>query len=294
MSGEVSLHIRKRLVDELHVPDRAAQGPGPIRTLLEVKEFDEVHLVSNFPRWATRAFSRWLGRESVVHGVILEDPTDYKDVYNATDQVLASITKDRTKDVELSILLTPGTPAMAAIFVLLGKSRYPAAFFQTSKGRVSKTEIPFDVVVDFVPELLRKPDAAFYRLSTAATDDTNAFDSLVGESPAIRLAIARAQKAAIRDVPVLIHSESGTGKEHIARAIRAASGRRNGQFTLVNCAALSEQLLESELFGHVKGAFTDASQSRKGAFESTDGGILFLDEVGDCSPRMQAKLLRAL
>jgi transcriptional regulator with GAF, ATPase, and Fis domain len=92
----------------------------------------------------------------------------------------------------------------------------------------------------------------------------------------------------------LLLGESGTGKEKFARAIHDASPRKEKPFVVINCAAFSRELLESELFGHGKGAFTDAKQPKDGAFKEADGGTLFLDEVGECSPEMQAKLLRVL
>ena len=96
------------------------------------------------------------------------------------------------------------------------------------------------------------------------------------------------------DATVLIQGETGTGKELVARKIHANSKRKDGVFVAVNCSAIAEKLFESELFGHVKGAFTDAWKDKKGRFELADGGTLFLDEIGELSPRFQAKLLRVL
>jgi transcriptional regulator with PAS, ATPase and Fis domain len=101
-------------------------------------------------------------------------------------------------------------------------------------------------------------------------------------------------RAAVAPYPVLILGESGTGKELIAKAIHSGSARRTRRFCAVNCAALSDDLFDTELFGHVRGSFTGAAADRPGLFEEADGGTLFLDEVGELSPRAQAKLLRAI
>ena len=120
------------------------------------------------------------------------------------------------------------------------------------------------------------------------------FDGILGDSPAITGVIEQVRRVAGRKTPVLLRGESGTGKELFARAVHSQSKRAKGPFVRVNCAALSETLLESELFGHEKGAFTGAGTLKKGRFELADGGTLFLDEIGEISPVFQTKLLRVL
>jgi two-component system nitrogen regulation response regulator NtrX len=117
---------------------------------------------------------------------------------------------------------------------------------------------------------------------------------MVGESPAIRQLREQVAMAAPSNGRVLIYGENGTGKELVARGIHSQSRRRSGQFVEVNCAAIPEELIESELFGHVRGAFTGAVADRRGKFEVADGGTIFLDEIGDMSLKTQAKVLRVL
>jgi len=128
----------------------------------------------------------------------------------------------------------------------------------------------------------------------SALDERYGFDRIVGRAPALREALGRAAKVAPTETTVLLTGESGTGKELVARAIHHASGRADGPFVAVNCAALPDTLLESELFGHERGAFTGAERQRPGRFERAAGGTLFLDEVGELSQPVQAKLLRVL
>ena len=120
------------------------------------------------------------------------------------------------------------------------------------------------------------------------------FDRLVGARTGLRAVVDLARKVLDTDTSVLLLGETGTGKELFARLIHDNSGRRAGRFVAQNCGALPESLLESELFGHVRGAFTGATGERKGLFEEADGGTIFLDEVGDTSPAMQLRLLRVL
>ncbi|MDP9036777.1 MAG: sigma-54 dependent transcriptional regulator [Myxococcota bacterium] len=120
------------------------------------------------------------------------------------------------------------------------------------------------------------------------------FEELVGSSPPMTKVYGLIERVATTDVTVLVTGESGSGKELVAKAIHSRGPRANGPFVAVNCAALPEQLLESELFGHTRGAFTDAHQARKGLFVKASGGTLFLDEIGEMPAGVQAKLLRAL
>jgi two-component system NtrC family response regulator len=131
----------------------------------------------------------------------------------------------------------------------------------------------------------------------ALTEELNArsgFHRVIGDSPTWRQALTQATQVAATETTVLLLGESGTGKEVVARFIHRASTRKNGPFVALNCAALPEQLLESELFGYERGAFTGAMNARAGKIEQAAGGVLFLDEVGEMSPTVQAKFLRVL
>jgi len=124
--------------------------------------------------------------------------------------------------------------------------------------------------------------------------DYFSFDQLVGRSESLRALIEKIKVIAQYDVSVLIEGESGTGKELVARAIHYNSARKDKEFVVINCSAFSDSLLESELFGYVKGSFTGAISEKQGLFEVADQGTFFLDEVGDMSPALQVKILRVL
>jgi DNA-binding NtrC family response regulator len=125
-------------------------------------------------------------------------------------------------------------------------------------------------------------------------EEITRFDNIIGQSPPMKAIFELIPKVAQSESSVLISGETGTGKELVAKAIHAESFRSKGPFIAMNCGALPESLLESELFGHQKGAFTGANQARKGFLEVVSGGTLFLDEIGEISPRMQVDLLRVL
>ena len=153
-----------------------------------------------------------------------------------------------------------------------------------SRGEVGKATHRLD------GERLSRLDAVMQR----GVDRVQAAPRVVGESVEWREVLFKATQVAATDTTVLITGESGTGKEVVARFIHAASARNGGPFVALNCAALPEQLLESELFGHERGAFTSAHQAKPGHIELAAGGVLFLDEVGEMSKAAQAKLLRVL
>jgi two-component system nitrogen regulation response regulator GlnG len=141
-----------------------------------------------------------------------------------------------------------------------------------------------------ISKLMRTPAT----ITGASTPDADVSDILVGRCDAMQKVYKGIGRVAPQDVTVLILGESGTGKELVARAIYHYSKRSHGQFLAINCAAIPQELLESELFGHEKGAFTSADRRRIGKFEQCNGGTLFLDEIGDMTPLTQTKILRVL
>src|SRR5436305_3076401 len=124
--------------------------------------------------------------------------------------------------------------------------------------------------------------------------DAGFFAGMVGRSPRMRAILALLKKVAPMDVSVVVTAETGTGKELVARALHDESPRRKGPFVVLDCGSIPENLIESELFGHEKGAFTGATASREGAFERAHGGTIFLDEIGELRLDMQPRLLRVL
>ncbi len=143
-------------------------------------------------------------------------------------------------------------------------------------------------------EKLRENEEDKTQAERPSENDVKNFHGIVYRSKTIDKVVEIIKRAAPENATVLITGESGTGKELVARAIHSLSNRRDNNFVAVNCTAITESLLESELFGHVKGAFTGASNDKKGRFEAADKGTIFLDEIGETSENFQVKLLRVL
>jgi len=183
-------------------------------------------------------------------------------------------------------------PALPVI-ILTAHGTIPDAVEATHKGVFSYLTKPFDS-----RELLQCIETALTQSGAVNGQEKPQDDSwrksIICQSNAMEELLEQARRIARSDVSVLIQSESGTGKELLARAIHDASHRAEGPFVPINCAAIPENLLESELFGHRKGAFTGADRNRTGLFETAHGGTLFLDEIGDMPLEFQAKLLRVL
>lgn len=180
------------------------------------------------------------------------------------------------------------------VIILTAHGTIPDAVQATKQGVFEYLTKPFDgnILLNMLEKALKHSGTAgpYENIST----DQEWCADVIYRSPAMETLLQQTKSAAVTDVSILIQSETGTGKELLARAIHKASNRRNEAFMAFNCSAIPEQLLESELFGYTKGAFTGATREYSGQFLAADGGTVFLDEVGDLPLPAQAKLLRVL
>jgi len=274
-------------------------GLGPIAQAVGARGYARLELLCDYPREEAEPYMEWLKAQHPVeiapHFVTLTSPVHFGDIYENATRVVSDAIKNNRGHAELTFHLSPGTPAMAAVWIILAKTRFPAELIESSREHGVRTaSVPFDISADFIPDLLRKPDEELERLTAGLPPEAPEFSSIIHRSPGMKRVIARARRVAPRSIPVLIEGESGTGKELLARAIHRASPRRDNSFVAVNCGAISPELVESELFGHEKGAFTGAAAARTGYFAAAHGGSLFLDEVGELPAPAQVKFLRAI
>lgn len=263
--------------------------------------------------------------------IIEDDPTTKTALFRALTKIGYSITTATTKaeantwitsqaewDIILLDLQLPDGNGMELIsevkkrnaaipvIVLTGHASVDTAIEATQKGAFnlllkpsSLDEITHNLSAALTatsPSLSSSAIIANTNLNSTSTEISTFIKKtgIVGQSPEIQQVLDLSMRVAESDATILIQGESGTGKELVARAIHQLSSRRNFPFIAINCGAIPSELLESELFGHMKGAFTGAISNRVGRFEMADGGVLFLDEIGDMSPSLQVKILRAL
>ena len=202
------------------------------------------------------------------------------------DLVISDLRMDERDGLQLFAEIQKQQPGMPVI-ILTAHGSIPDAVAATQQGVFSFLTKPVDK-----DALYKAIDSA---LEHAAPSNDEAWrESIVTRSPIMLRLLEQARMVAQSDVSVLINGQSGTGKEILAQAIHNASPRSKNAFIAINCGALPEQLLESELFGHARGAFTGAVSSREGLFQAAEGGTLFLDEIGDMPAPLQVKLLRVL
>lgn len=273
-------------------------GDGPILGALKNLSFDELHLLHDHDQSKVKEYIDWLAQFSNLKVIAmhcsLRSPIDFGDIHQAVDSYLQKLTAENPR-LEISIHLSPGTPSMTAVSILLGKTKYNTRFVQSTKETGGEfVTIPFDISAEFVPQIVKRADQKLSELALDQAPYSAAFSDIITQNPDFHRVIRKAEKIAIRDVPVLIMGESGTGKELFAKAIHNASQRRGKPFITVNCGAIPRDLIDSALFGHIKGAFTGAVSNKIGYFEAADSGTLFLDEFGELPEDAQVRLLRVL
>lgn len=234
---------------------------------------------------------------------------DFRIVTSASaDEALERI-RDQDFDVVLTDIQMPGKDGLELLAELRDARAETSVVLMTGYGSIQSAVTAMRAgAIDYVTKPFRSEELLLAleracerreletenRLLRLAVERTSSFGELVGKSPAMNEIYSLIRKIARNRSNVLITGESGTGKEVVARTIHLTGARKDKPFIPINCTAMPEGLLESELFGHVRGAFTGAHASKKGLFETAQGGTLFLDEIGDMSPTLQGKLLRVL
>lgn len=278
---------------------------GPILSLLSLRLFDKIYL---FDTPATQKITKntqkailkqYKNSEVEVLGVDLDDPTDYLAILKGLRVHLGEI-QNKLMPANFFIAVASGTPQMHACWVLLAAAgEIPARILHVRPSQFVTKEKP---LVSEVNLISRQFPIVRSQIGTSFEDDKKGLSienvitqlGFVADDPKMHRIIEIGAMLAPSTAPVLIYGETGTGKELIARFIHNLSERKTGSFVPINCAAIPEDLIESLLFGHKKGAFTGAVSDQLGKFDVADKGTLFLDELGDLPLSAQAKLLRVL
>ena len=268
-----------------------ASDLGPIAQALKDGAYSKAFFLDNYCNERVEAYRQWLERQYTcpfkIFSVALSSPTNHKEIYESARNLVREISRDHP-EANLTFHISPGTPAMALAWMLLAPVHGARVIESSREKGVQQVQFPFEIAAYFLP------DRELVRLAQADTPPHPAFQDILYKSPAMRQVVQHAIHMAPRDVTILIEGESGTGKELFARALHVGSLRAQGPFVPVNCGAIPAELIESQLFGYKKGAFTNATKDTLGYFQTAHGGTLFLDELGELPPAAQVKLLRAL
>ncbi len=290
---------------------------GPVLTLLAERSFAAVHIFTtqntlpNAQQLQQEIAARAGNCRTRIHNIDIPDPTDYEALFLRMSGLCREILEEyRDQKPVCSIATASGTPQMQTVWFLLAQSGLvpatllkitPPRFLRPGQKAVSEIRLslksfpritlPSPETLEIAATYLRKE-----KLEAEREELVREFSGLqmIGRSPVLTKVMETVRAAALYDSAVLIQGETGTGKELVARAIHFNSTRKTEPMITVNCAAIPETLVESELFGHEKGAFTGADRQKKGKFELADRGTIFLDEIGDMPLPAQAKILRVL
>lgn len=293
-----SLDLKKTLRQILNILSSHLQLRRTMVSL--VQNNDEVHVIGAVGL-STAEIDR--GRFQAGEGVIgkivkMGVPIVVPDIANEPLFLNKTGARDLSGDQKIAFIGVPIKSAGKILGVLSadretsdrsGRIQHDIKFLKMVADLIGQTMHLHELVATERKQLLNET----YQLQKETRNKPFAGD-IIGQSSSMNVIFTEVQRAAAVNATVLLRGESGTGKEMIAQSIHNLSPRKNAPFIRVNCAALSESLLESELFGHEKGAFTGAQNERKGRFELANGGTLFLDEIGEISPTFQSKLLRVL
>lgn len=279
---------------------------GAIISILKQRAFDLLYIMYNDTRYLQHASDILLYcRKKFPHLTVRYqeaeslNPIDYNLVYPSMVSAIKSILKEEgTKDVDYTISLTSGTPTMHSCWILIVKGGIIDARLIQSSREDGIQDVNFSL--DDFPQISTDKKAKIELTKTNRENKMlrkqimNSYSDMIGEHESINHVKRQIDNLAKYDIPVFVNGESGTGKEVVSKLLHYNSPRKEGPFVAVNCGSISENLFESEFFGHKKGSFTGAITDHEGYFSQADKGTLFMDEVGDLPLPMQVKLLRVL
>jgi transcriptional regulator with PAS, ATPase and Fis domain len=265
---------------------------GSISEAAASGQFFQVWALDNWLTAESCEFTDWVGVATGVPVVRVEarikSPSDLASIYEEAVRVVERMRRDGIGTDALAFHMGPGTSTMSAAWLLVAAKYDVRLIRSTEEDGVIDVPMPFDIVAEY------RASRNVERLSAGEELQPTHFGRILYRCAAMARAVEAAKRAALTDWNVIIQGPSGAGKELFAEAIHRASVRSGKPFIKVNCGAIPSELIEAELFGYVKGAFTGATTNREGKFEAADGGTIFLDEIGDMPVSAQVRLLRVL